>query len=248
MIILFHWITCNATVAPTYYDKHAQGWHWYQDPQEKKKNEKSDVTLSSKNDPTQQMKMMRKAVQKSLDNAILSPTRENVAAYIRIQNEVNERAEKFSSVWEQALLQEPSLNYQLIYPTTKVALDVYHENESKEKEVVVAQFAKERGLFFFYRSSCVYCKKFAPILVNFANRYGISVIPITLDGNRLPEFPQTVLDSGQAAQMNVTVTPSLFAINPYTNKAYPIAYGLVSETELRDTIYKTMQLEYREKR
>jgi hypothetical protein len=36
----------------------------------------------------------------------------------------------------------------------------------------------------------------------------------------------------------VTVTPSLFAVNPYTQKAVAVAYGLTSETELRDNIYK----------
>jgi hypothetical protein len=34
----------------------------------------------------------------------------------------------------------------------------------------------------------------------------------------------------------VTVEPSLFAVDPYTHRAFPVAYGLISEEELKQHI------------
>ena len=48
-------------------------------------------------------------------------------------------------------------------------------------------------------------------------------------------------DSGQAIQFQVKATPAVFAVNPTTGKAFPIAYGLTSETELRDNIYNIVK-------
>jgi len=155
-----------------------------------------------------------------------------------IENQLSTRANQFADVREKILLLHPELNYSLLHPTNNMALQVYQEKESDKKERAIFNFAKHQGLFFFYRSTCPYCKRFAPILKNFSDHYHISVIPITTDGISLPEFPYSKQDKGQAKKFNVTVEPSLFAVDPYTQKAYPVSYGLMSETELRDAIYK----------
>ena len=134
----------------------------------------------------------------------------------------------------------PELNYSLDHPTNQVGIQIYQEEESKKKDTAIQVFKKQYGLFFFYKSTCPYCKRFAPILASFALRYGLAIIPITLDGIPLPEFPNTRNDTGQASKFHVSMTPALFAVNPYTQKAFPVAYGLTSETELRDNIYKIM--------
>src|SRR5690606_33837125 len=48
--------------------------------------------------------------------AILHPTPENVAAYIRLQREQLDRASLFSVVWQRALWQDPELDYTLERP------------------------------------------------------------------------------------------------------------------------------------
>ena len=185
--------------------------------------------------------MQGKKITTALNKVIAEPTIENLEKYIALQEQMGDRAEKVANLWEQVLLKNPQLNYSLSHPTNNVALQVYHEQESVEKDKAIKLFAKKTGLFFFYRSTCSYCKHFAPILKNFAERNGLTVIPITLDGISLDEFPNSKVDSGQSAQFHVTMTPSLFAVNPYTQKAFPVAYGLISETELRDNIYKIMK-------
>lgn len=228
--------------ASSYYADHEVGWFWYDDPKEVVTEHPVDQSPVA-SDPNVAVNNAKQKINTALNQAIVSPTVENVGKYIALQEALSERAEKISTLWQQALLNRPELNYSLKHPTNNVALQVYHEQESKDKESAISAFAQKSGLFFFYRSTCPYCKRFAPILKTFAEHYGITIVPITMDGIPLPEFPDSKRDSGQSAKFNVEVTPSLFAVNPYTQKAYPVAYGLTTESELRDNLYKAMKVE-----
>jgi conjugal transfer pilus assembly protein TraF len=240
VVIIVLWLFSGYCLAENYYTGHAVGWHWYDDPMAEAKT-KNPAPVVNQPDPTAEMSTVKKTIQSALDEAMLEPTSTHVEHYITLQNELTDRAEKFSDTWQQVLLKHPELNYSLSHPTNNVALQVYHEKESKDKDTVIKAFSKQTGLFFFYRSTCMYCQRFAPILKSFAEKNGMTVVPITLDGIPLPEFPNSKKDSGQAAAFHVTVEPSLFAVNPYNQKAYPVAYGLTSEAELRDNIYKIVQ-------
>lgn len=225
--------------AEDYYTQHETGWYWFNEPVQKEIKSPTEST-SNDNDPTESMNNIRKTVKRALDQAIIDPTPENVERYTALENQVSERSNQFANVRQKVLLNHPELNYSISHPTNNVALQVYHENESKQKNTALEEFAKHSGLFFFYRSTCPYCQRFAPILKNFAEMHHIEVIPITMDGISLPEFPHSKIDSGQAAQFNVTVEPSLYAVDPKTHKAFPVAFGLTSETELLNNIYNIM--------
>lgn len=215
-----------------YFNEHAKGWHWYDDP--KKVEEDEDEEL--KNDPVSQMNAIRATVDRALNEAVLNPTKETVSHYINLQNQVNQHAEKFEKHWKAALLGQPQLDYSLKHPTNNIAKQVEHNQESLNENTVIRELAKKSGLFFFYRSSCPYCVRFAPIVKDFAETYGITVIPITTDGISLPEFPHSYPNQGQAEKFHVKVEPALFAVNPYTHQAFPIAYGLTSEADLKRRI------------
>lgn len=226
--------------AHAFYESHAEGWHWYKNSiEEKEEDSKNKQEMS--NDPTQQMKILRAAIQRALDRAILYPTDSNVKNYIDLQNRLGNQSSLFADVWQRVLLENPSLNYALIHPTNTLGKQVDIDLQHKKEEAAIAKLAQESGLFFFYSSSCLYCKKFAPIVKNFSQKYNISVIPITIDGGFLPEFPNSEVDKGQAVKFNVTVEPSLFAVNPYTGKAYPISQGIISEYDLRKRILDISQ-------
>ena len=225
-----------------FYEKHAEGWHWYntEELKEQEKTEKKKAAINSQ-DPTKKMDALRSTVKRALHKAILNPTESNIKNYIFLQNKISNQATLFANVWQKILLENPSLNYSLVHPTNSLAKQVDLDLQRKKEDAAIAKLAKESGLFFFYRSSCLYCRKFAPIIKRFASHHKISVIPITLDGIVLPEFPESKTDKGQAAKFNVTVEPSLFAVNPYNKKAYPVSHGLVSEEFLRKRILDIAQ-------
>jgi conjugal transfer pilus assembly protein TraF len=232
LIALFINVQCFAeSIEDNYYDQHAKGWHWYDDPEPKAK-----VKPMPSNDPVEQMNAIRSAIQRSMAKAIIDPTKENVETYIATQNAMSNRANQFANTWQQVLLEHPELDYSLIHPTNAMATQIYYGEQHKAQEAAIEKLSQESGLFFFYKSTCPYCQKFAPVVKAFAERYHMTVIPITMDGISLPEFPHSLIDRGQSLKFNVQVEPSLFAVNPYTHRAYPIAYGLVSEDYLRQRI------------
>lgn len=220
-----------------YFSRDAQGWYWHD--LEKKRSQDDDANNSPQGsaEPTVQMDAIRQRIKNAEDNLVLHPTKENAKTYINIQNQVTENANKVKNVWKAALLDNPALDYSLKHPTNNIAKRVEYDQLQEKENLVIRELAKKSGLFFFYKSSCPYCVRFAPILKDFAESYGITVIPITLDGVPLPEFPNSYPDRGQATKFKVTVTPALFAVNPYTQKAFPVAYGLVSEADLKTRIY-----------
>lgn len=216
----------------TYFDDHERGWHWYE-----AHNESSDEDdHSEENDPVAQMNAVQMAVKRALDQAILNPTKENVRNYIAIQNQVAARSARFSKLWREALLEDPQLDFSLRHPTNNLARQVEVDQENAQEEKAIKKLAQESGLFFFYRSTCPYCRAFAPILKRFTDHYGIPVMAITTNGISLPEYPNSYTDQGQAATFQVKVEPSLFIVNPYTKKAIPVGYGLMSEVDLKKRI------------
>lgn len=225
----------------TYYDIHSQGWHWYNTQEEKNEKDKKGESSKKIKDPIKQMDALKATIQKVLNTAILQPTDENVKNYIALQNRVSDQSSRFAQVWQKVLFENPELNYSLIHPTNSLAKQVDLDIQRKKEDQAIAKLAQESGLFFFYSSLCSYCQKFAPIVKRFATTYDVSIIPITLDGIALPEFPESRIDRGQAAKFNVKVEPSLFAVNPYTQKAYPVAHGFISETGLRKRILDIAQ-------
>jgi len=219
-------------------NNYRRGWHWYEEkittPEEstKEMQEKPENGNNSE-DPSEKMKLTRETIQRALDKAVLNPTKENVTEYIKLQNQLSSQASRFQHQWQAALLEHPEEDYSVQHPTNTVGRQVEIEAEKKSEEAVLRELAKNSGLFFFYRSTCPYCRRFAPIVRNFSENYHIPVVAVTTDGVALPEFPDSVPDRGQAARFNVQAEPALFAVNPYTHKAFPIAYGLTSEDEIR---------------
>ncbi len=227
-----------STYAQDYYSQHETGWFWFDDSEEAQKPKRNVTSSKSKtHDPTEIVIHARKTIKRALDQAIVDPTPENIRRYIELQNQMTERANQFANTWQQVILNHPELNYSISHPTNNIALQVYHEKESKDKDNVLKKFAERSGLFFFYRSTCLYCQRFAPILKHFAQSYHIAVIPITMDGISLPEYPNSKQDNGQSKLFHVTMEPSLYAVDPETQKAFPVAFGLTSESELRENIY-----------
>lgn len=113
---------------------------------------------------------------------------------------------------------------------------VKHRVKNVSNNNLMSQFAQNYVLYFFYDTDCPYCREFAPILKDFVTQYKIKVIPITNDGNALPEFPNTKANQDEAAMFNVEGAPMLYALNKKTHKHYLIADGKISASELKQNV------------
>ena len=217
-----------------FFEGHAEGWHWYESQESEirkqgsgKKQEKS---------PTEVIEEQRKEIEQKLHAAIVEPTRENLVAYILAQRALMDQSQRFSESWKKVVMTSPSLDETLIHPVDQNARPIYYLEKSKDLQDKIKKLASEYGLFFFFRKNCPYCHGFAPIVKSFAKTYGWSLLPVSLDGGTLPEFPHAKKDNGIAESLGVSHVPALIALHPKSGKFIPLAYGMVSISEIEERV------------
>lgn len=218
-----------------FFQRKAEGWHWYHE-QESGVRKQDPLRGGKALSPTEQIETQRKNLETKLHAAIVEPTRKNLIAYITAQKALMDQSQKFSEVWKQVVMTTPSLDETLQHPVDQNARHIYYsEHHSKTKKRIM-RLASEYGLFFFFRKNCAYCHHFAPIVRRFSQKYGWSVLGISLDGGTIPEFPHAKQNNGIAERLQITHVPALIALHPKTGQLIPLAYGLVSESEIEQRV------------
>jgi conjugal transfer pilus assembly protein TraF len=160
--------------------------------------------------------------------AILEPTSENVKVYQEMQMKVVNQSEAFSKAWMMNVYMNPSLDENISNPSAQGARFVVYENERKNTDKIITGLKETYGLFYFYSGSCAYCKAFAPIVKQFADKYGWDVMAISLDGAPSDVFSNWQPDNGISHQWNVQTVPAVFAVNPLNNDVIPVAHGFTA--------------------
>lgn len=155
--------------------------------------------------------------------------------YQRMQKDMVDRSKVFSNVWMETVFLNPELDNTIANPVNQKARHIQLDLEKKQTVDTIKNLSQEYGLFFFFSGNCEFCHQFAPIVKQFSEKYGWEVLPITLDGGNLEQFPNAQRDNGLFAQWNTEVLPALFAVNPNTGHVIPIAFGLtgIDQMELR---------------
>ncbi len=223
----------------SFFEKRAEGWHWYQD------RNRSSVIGDEKEaaqTPTQHIEKQRKNLETKLHTAIVEPNRENIVAYILAQKALMDQSQLFSEAWKRVVLTTPSLDETLVHPVDQNARHIYYAEKNKDLSKRIKVLAQDYGLFFFFRQNCPYCHHFAPIVKHFAEKHGWFVLPISLDGGALPEFPHAKRDNGIAGRLQIQHVPALIALHPQSGHIIPLAYGLVSESEIEERVSLLAQI------
>lgn len=118
-----------------------------------------------------------------------------------------------------------------------------HELSAKQRFVQVSnkngkRFFSTHGFILFYGSLCPHCKRFAPILKEWANRNKAEVLALSLDNQPLPEFPNFLPATTEwinaAFGSNAINYPALFLVNHKTKALYPVGFGSMTESELHN--------------
>ncbi|EKE08837.1 MAG: hypothetical protein ACD_16C00248G0019 [uncultured bacterium] len=218
----------------SFFQKHAEGWHWYREQKPEISDQLSEK--KEKRNPSQLIEEQRKDLEKKLHAAIIEPTREKIIAYILAQKVLMDQSERFSESWKRVVMTTPSLDETLIHPVDQNARHVYYQEKNQEITKRIKALAQDYGLFFFFKGECSYCHHFAPVVKHFAKKHGWSVLAVSLDGGRLEEFPGARRDNGIAARLQVSHVPALIAFHSSSGQMIPLAYGMVSESEIEERI------------
>ncbi|MBP6986409.1 MAG: type-F conjugative transfer system pilin assembly protein TraF [Alphaproteobacteria bacterium] len=220
-----------------FFDRKAEGWHWYEDPKKKKKETPQEpARTSQEKDHKALLEEFKQEISRVKAKALMDPTYENIRDYMIIQKEMMGKASQFAAKWKEVLYTTPELDYTVKHPTSQAGRHIYLDLEKQQMDKAIQGLSKTHGLFFFYSGSCTYCHKFAPIVKAFAQKYGWEVLPISIDGAGLPEFPNFKPDNGTAQTLGVKVLPSLLAVEPSTGQVIPLSYGFSTHDQIEDRI------------
>jgi len=239
-------------VDDSYWRDRERGWFWYDDPlPERNEGPKpkpaavptiSAPARSKKPSELVEFEALQKRVEDLRNIAIINPSEQNIRNYLDIQNFVIEKASTFADVAQRVIWATPELDPTVTgRPVNAKGLEVFDREQAGARTNTVAQLSQTHALFFFFRSDCPYCHQFAPLLRDFEAKFGLKIVPISVDGGGLPEFRNPRVDNGIARTLDVRQVPALFLAEPRGGKITPIGYGVLSESELLERIYVVTQ-------
>ena len=220
---------------PEWFRLHAEGWFWYVEPPPAEDAPPPDAPVNAAPpidlDPMAQVQQQREALERAMALAVLEPTAEHLRAYLQLNQALMAQSQAFAETWKQVVWTTPSLDHGLVSPTGAAAR-TQADLKAAEQRTQFAAAAGRYGLLFFFRGDCPFCHQFAPVLSRFATDHGFTVIPVSLDGGVLPEYPQPRSNFDAAARLEVSAYPAVYLLDPATRKVAPAVFGAVGYSEL----------------
>ena len=222
-----------------FWGRHAEGWHWYEPLIQEQKPQTQTPDRSPQSSPissAHQLQAFKKKVEDLKAVAVMSPTTQNVRAYMEIQKKLLEKSSRFAQRWLEVVALNPELDYTLRHPTSHAGRPIALEERKRDIEARILGLSKTHGLFFFFSSSCAYCRAFAPIVKRFASLYKWGVLAVSMDGSRLQEFPKAQNDNGTSRTLGLKALPALLAVEPKSGQVIPLSYGLSTLDQIEERV------------
>jgi conjugal transfer pilus assembly protein TraF len=204
---------------------------------------KPDPDSPSQSQPNIPAAVRLKAISEKLDElkarAILEPTTQNVQAYISFQREQLDRASDFADVWRRAIWQNPELDYTLQRPINALGKKTWTTQRTAQRDAALAAISQRYGVFYFYSSGCAACEVFSPIIRGVSDRFGMTVMAVSIDGGPNAAFPNYLIDTGQFQAMGMAgkQVPALLLFDTLTKQPMPIGYGVMAADDVMDRIF-----------
>lgn len=233
-----------------FYSDRERGFFWHETkpkPEIEKKEEAPKLPASAPSNPIKKevkpfgVDHIRESIPRLRDAAIENPSDVNLLKYYVMTRQMNDKATEFADATRMIFLKYPQLSETKLMPTQVAALTMRRRETSLAVDNIIRGIGGRASVFYFYKDSCIYCRKFGPLLSMLRSSTGIGVLPISLDGlpptGNLPPFrlanelPPAFLD-----QLNITSTPTTFLIDHQSNEFMLIADEFVALSTVKERI------------
>ena len=222
------------------------GWYFYCTDGEKEEQKTPDQPKEQNQDKSDEwylneIKKMTRNVDVKKAKAIINPTTKNVRDYMAYQRQVLDKASTFADKWQRVLWQDPSLDYSLERPISKIGKETYLDNKKMIKNNLFLELAKRYAVLFVFKASCPYSQKIAVVLKMLEEK-GFNITPISIDGSDFeglfPNSP-TKYDRGELRKLGIdtSVVPSIHLFDSKTNQVITLGFGFLSLDEIEERIY-----------
>ena len=180
---------------------------------------------------------MRVELKRREDLAIMDPSKEKLTDYLQLWQVVQDKGSTFADSWRRVVWQTPELDYALRRPSNNLAIRTFNNDADARQEAQLRALAKDHGLIFFFKSDCPYCHTMAPAVRMMAERFGIEVLAVTVDGGGLPDFPRPQDGRGKAQAWGVQRVPALFMGSKLTGDRVALGFGVMSQSEIMERMF-----------
>ncbi|EDU3771100.1 type-F conjugative transfer system pilin assembly protein TraF [Salmonella enterica subsp. enterica serovar Minnesota] len=210
------------------------GWQWYNEPAKSPAQETTEkpAQVRQETDIMQKLATLQAATKRALYEAILYPGTENFVKYFRLQNYWTQQAGLFTMSAKKAMLAHPELDYNLQYSHYNGTVRNQLAADQAEQRSAISQLAERYGIMFFYRGQDPIDGLLAQVINGFRATYGLSVIPVSVDGVINPMLPDTRPDGGQAQRLGVKYFPAMMLVDPKQGSVRPLSYGFITQDDL----------------
>lgn len=184
--------------------------------------------------------------ERRLKIAIMSPTPENMAAYLEANTYMMQKSAMFADMWRRTLWANPDFDFNVQNPNANFAQLEVRQSRVNEKNKTMKDLAHEYGIVFFYRSDCPYCRIQAPVLRMLAETYGMEVLAVSLDGGPLEGWPDAKPDNGISMVVSegrgVNVVPTLYLVSRDTRRSVMLGAGVLALDEIVERVHVLTRL------
>ena len=200
-----------------------------EDPQPQKGGEKPLEAIETLAD-------LKAERERRLEAAVMSPTRENILAYLEVNAFVQEKSARFADAWRDALLQSPHLDWTAAHPTANFASTAISRQRQEDIEGRLRSLPKDVwGLVLFADGSHL-SELMAPVADRFAAGYGFELVRLSVAGT-LPFLPlaQDAAGLEKRSAGGLSHFPALLLVKRGPDmlaNARILATGAVDSTEL----------------
>ena len=224
-----------------FYDRAMEGRYWY----DERFNDEIEELTTNKNiseaNALEHLQELKQKFETTKALAVLQPNRKNLLKYMTIQNELVINAEKFAKVWQQILLENPLLNDELTNPTAQYAIHARKAEQYMEIEAALKESQENHALLFVYDSKNPLSQAAGEMVQDFAADTNWKIIPITVDGKDLPEFPNSKILADQGFALGLKETPAYIIGTLDEETIQHVGFGAISVSSLKENIYTQLK-------
>ena len=227
----------------------ALGWHFYCDREEETVEAAPPPAPAPAPAPqgtaTERIRALREALAEARAAAVLEPSTENVAAYLRLQRDTLQRAATFSDAFRRTVWASPELDYTLTRPVGALGKRLWSDARRAERDATLGRLSERYGLIYLGHTNCAACRVFGPLLRAFALRHGLDVLAVSMGGGPLEGWPDAVPDGGRAARLGLDggPLPAVALFDTETRQVLPVGFGVLAEDQLSRRIFVLTQRE-----
>ena len=216
--------------------KSLQGFNWYNEKPEQKKEKVKNIPkqATSQAAPVEELPVYEKNIRslqerhkKAHRQALDNPTTENLLAEMYLEKEMMRKSQLYGER-RVAVAMMSSQFTDMKAHSNVLHKRVQEEIEDKEIHQKLSKLSQEWGLILQVSEDCPHCHAFAPIVLEFAQKYGFQLLAANKKGVDFKGI-KGITDNGEMLMFNPTrETPLLYLVKSDGREVLPISRGINS--------------------